>query len=143
MTEPLNPVQQDELLQQITQRLVLDLPAGWNHLQIEHKALGDHVEAGGLLRMANGGMFGWDLPDEVVDLFSRLRAGMARPERGTWLLATYWLDYPDSYSIEYNRQDEPRFRTPPPPQAHARELEIFPRTDEHVPDWLRAAVAGA
>ncbi|NGY65456.1 hypothetical protein G7043_41845 [Lentzea sp. NEAU-D13] len=139
MTEPLNPVQQDELLQLITGRLVLALPAGWKHLQVDYKAIGDHVEAGGLLRMTDGGMWGWDLPDEVPGLFARLRAGMARPERGTWLHATYWLDYPDNYAIEYNRQDQPRFLNPPPPPAHARELELFPRTDEHVPDWLGAA----
>jgi hypothetical protein len=142
IAEPLNPAQQNELLERITRRLMLDLPAGWNHLQISHKALGDHVEVGGLLRMSNGAMFGWDLPDEVPGLFARLRSGLARPGRGTWLLATYWLDYPDMYSIEYNRQDEPRFRIPPPPHAHARELAAFPRTEEHIPGWLRTAVAG-
>lgn len=139
MSEPLNPVQQNEVLAQITDWLVHELPSWWNRLQIDYKALGDHVEVGGLLRMTNGAMYGWDLPEEVRKLFDRLRAGMSRPETGTWLHATYWVDYPDLYAIEYDRQNKPDFRTPPPPEAYAKELENFPRTDKHVPDWLRAA----
>lgn len=139
----LNPVQQDELLQKITERLVYLLPLGWHHVQLDYRALGDHVSAGVLLRMADGGVSGWPLPDEVVDMFTELRTGMARPERGTWVQVTYWLTYPDNYQAEYNRDKDPGFATPPPPEQCRRELERFPRSEEHVPDWLRDPAAQA
>jgi hypothetical protein len=43
---------------------------------------------------------------------------------------TYWLDYPGTYEIEYERQNEPRFRTQPPIEAYSQELENFLRTAE-------------
>ncbi|MEU7530275.1 hypothetical protein AB0A74_31425 [Saccharothrix sp. NPDC042600] len=138
MTEPLSLEAQGEVLAGITERLVFDLPAGWSHLQLVYAAVGEYVAFSGLLRMENGGLYGWVPPDDdVKERFAALRAGMARPDRGTWFQATLRLDYPDQYSVDYNRTDLPDFGTPPPAEAYARELELFPRAEEHTPAWLR------
>ncbi|MEJ2856846.1 MULTISPECIES: hypothetical protein [unclassified Saccharothrix] len=143
MTEPLSVEAQGEVLAAITERLVFELPAGWNHLQLLYAAVGDYTAFSGLLRMENGGLYGWVPPeDDVQELFARLRAGMARPDRGTWFQATFRLDYPDNYSVDFNRTDLPDFVNPPTAEAYARELELFPRAPEHTPDWLRAGAEG-
>jgi hypothetical protein len=141
MTEPLSIEAQGEVLSAITERLVFELPAGWNHLQLIYASVGDYAAFSGLLRMETGGLYGWVPPDDVRERFVGLRTGMARPERGAWLQATYTLDYPDHYSVRYNRDDLPDFVTPPPAEAYRRELELFPRTDEHIPDWMREGAA--
>ena len=60
---------------------------------------------------------------------------MYRDGRGTWFNATYRLDHPSSYNLDYDR-DEPEWRQPPPPQAYADDLQTFPRTDDNIPEWL-------
>ncbi|MEO6089687.1 MAG: hypothetical protein ABIQ18_41930 [Umezawaea sp.] len=141
MTTPLDPEAQSEILSAITERLLFELPAGWNHLQLDYAAVGDYVVSVGLVRMENGAMFGWTPPEDVTENFEVLRSGMARPGRGAWLHATYWLDYPDSYSVDYDRVHLPRFEVPPSGENVARELELFPRGDEFVPDWMREKLA--
>lgn len=141
MTEPLSVEAQGEALAAITERLVFELPPGWNHLQLIYAAVGEYTAFSGLLRMENGGLYGWVPPDDVKDRFAALRAGMARPDRGSWFRATFRLDYPDAYSVDFNRTDLPDFATPPPAEAYARELELFPRAEEQIPAWLREGAA--
>ncbi|GAA2659246.1 MULTISPECIES: hypothetical protein [Actinosynnema] len=136
MGEVLSVEEQERVLAAITERLAFELPAGWNHLQVVYGAVGEYTAFSGLLRMETGGLYGWLPPDDVRERFAVLREGMAHPERGAWFQATFWLDYPDRYSVAYRRDTAPDFVVPPPGEAYARELELFPRTEEHVPDWF-------
>ena len=140
MTAPLDPEAQSEILSEIVERLVFELPAGWKRLHVDYAAVGEHVVCVGLLFMVNDAMSTWTLPEDVEEKFARLRSDMARPDRGTWLHAMMRLDYPDVYSIEYDRDALPRFKVPPPAEEISRELEAFPRGEEHVPDWMRTAL---
>ncbi|RDI46160.1 hypothetical protein [Nocardia mexicana] len=137
MTKPLGPEAQSEILSAITARLQMVLPAGWRHLQIDYTAVGDTVISGGLLRMENGGMVGVALPEDVDERFGALRAGMANPETGAWLHATYRLDYPDAATVEYDRQQMPLWDDAPSGADCTRELELYPRAAEFVPEWMR------
>ncbi|MEU6035714.1 hypothetical protein ABZ801_09905 [Actinomadura sp. NPDC047616] len=101
------------MLQQVTTLLVHEPPLGWDHVQVDYRGMGDYIEAGALLRMTNGALYGAPLPEKVQNLLTRLRAGMYRPGRGTWLHTTYWLDYPTTYQIHYSRHEAPQFCTPP------------------------------
>jgi hypothetical protein len=139
MTAPLDPEAQSEILSEIVERLVFALPPGWKRVHVDYAAVGEHVVCVGLLFMVNDAMSGWTPPEDVLEKFTRLRTGMARPGRGTWLHALLRLDYPDLYSIEYDRDALPRFKVPPPPEEIARELETFPRDEEHVQEWMRTA----
>ncbi|MFE3956881.1 hypothetical protein ACFXPS_22165 [Nocardia sp. NPDC059091] len=133
---------QTELLTQITAQIQLALPAGWSRLQAGYDAVGDYTACSALVWMQNGALFGTALPDSVVQGFANLRAGMARPETGTWLHATYWLNDPDRFSIEYDRQGIPQFEVPATAKDCARELELYPRSDENIPGWMRELLAG-
>lgn len=139
MTTPLDPEGQSEILSEIVERLVFELPPGWKRVHVDYAAVGEHVVCVGLLFMVNDAMSSWAVPEDVKEKFARLRAGMARPGRGAWLHALLRLDYPDRYSIEYDRDALPRFKVPPPPEEIARELRTSPRGEEHIPDWMRAA----
>lgn len=140
MSEQLTPAEQNELLEEITLVLVHTLPAAYEECVVVHRALGSHSETLGQVRKVSGPGFPslWTPPPAVGELFDRLRSGMYAEGLGTWFSAKFRLTYPFTYSVEYDRDNEPRWAEPPPEAAYAEELERYPRAPEHVPDWLRA-----
>ena len=133
---------QTELLTEITAQLVLALAPGWSRIQADYDAAGDYTMCSALVWTLNGGVYGTSLPESAERGFATLRAGMARPGTGTWLHATYWLNYPDQFSVDYDRQGKPGFRVPPTAKDYARELELYPRSAENIPDWMREVLEG-
>ncbi|MFL6124208.1 ferredoxin [Actinophytocola sp.] len=140
MTEP-QPVmaqaEQDQLTRQVGRALLTVAGADWQQVRAEYRAAGRHVEVDVLVTGPDGVERPVRPPQEVVDGLGRLRQGMYRPGRGTWLSALYVLDPPSSFSAEFEPDVEPRWRRVPPPIGFADELRFFPRGDEHIPDWLR------
>ncbi|MCP9950817.1 hypothetical protein [Actinomadura madurae] len=136
----LNPVEQNDLLQQITLALTHSLPPGWGECTVVHRSLGSHSETLGQVSMVTGpGLPApFDVPAALGELFERLRAGMHTPGLGTWFTATFTLTFPFSYDVRYDRDGEPRWQSPPPPDAAAEEQRRFPRDAEHTPAWLDA-----
>ena len=134
--KPLNPTEQDALVKQIGLTLMRAAPEGWQHVVADYRATGRYFELSAEVRTADGSAQGWPPPQEVAALFSRLRAGMHREGRGSWSNARYQLDQPASYNLDFDRT-EPKWQTPPPPQAYVDEMRFFPRADENVPEWLR------
>ncbi|WUH98133.1 hypothetical protein OHR68_32215 [Spirillospora sp. NBC_00431] len=135
---PLNPVEQNELLQQITLALTHALPAGWGECRVVHRSLGSHSETVGQLRMVTGPGLPtpFDVPAELGELFERLRAGAHTPGLGTWFTATFTLTFPFSYSVQYDREGEPAWTSAPAPEAFEEERRRFSRDAEHTPAWL-------
>lgn len=134
--KPLNPTEQDALVKQIGLTLMRAAPEEWRHVVAEYRATGRYSELSAEVRSADGNLRAWSPPQEVANLFARLRAGMYREGRGSWSNARYQLDHPSSYNLDFDR-NEPVWQTPPPPQAYLDEMRFFPRTDENVPEWLR------
>ncbi|WNV90761.1 glycohydrolase toxin TNT-related protein [Umezawaea sp. Da 62-37] len=134
--KPLNPTEQDALVKQIGLTLMRAAPEGWQHVIADYRATGRYFELSAEVRTADGGVQVWAPPQEVPALFARLRAGMHREGRGSWSNARYQLDHPASYNLDFDRT-EPKWQTPPPPQAYVDEMRFFPRADENIPDWLR------
>jgi hypothetical protein len=134
--KPLNPTEQDALVKQIGLTLMRAAPEGWQHVVADYRATGRYFELSAEVRSADGSAQGWAPPQEVAALFSRLRAGMHREGRGSWSNARYQLDQPASYNLDFDRT-EPKWQTPPPPQAYVDEMRFFPRAEENVPEWLR------
>ncbi|HWO58738.1 MAG TPA: hypothetical protein VNO31_01685, partial [Umezawaea sp.] len=134
--KPLNPTEQDALVKQIGLTLMRAAPEGWQNVVADYRATGRYFELSAEVRAADGSSQGWAPPQEVAALFSRLRAGMHLEGRGSWSNARYQLDQPASYNLDFDRT-EPKWQTPPPPQAYVDEMRFFPRAEENVPDWLR------
>lgn len=140
MTEP-QPVmaqaEQDQLTRQVGRALLTVAGADWQQVRAEYRSVGRHIEVDVVVKGPDGVERPVRPPQEVVDGLGRLRQGMYRPGRGTWLSALYVLDPPSAFSAEFEPDVEPRWRRVPPPIGFADELRFFPRGDEHLPDWLR------
>lgn len=131
----LDPTEQDALVKQIGLAMLRAAPEDWDRVSVDYRAVGRYFEADGEIVFADDQIGDWPIPQEITTLFARLRAGMYRDGRGTWFNATYRLDHPSSYNLDYDRE-EPKWRQPPPPQAYADDVQTFPRTPDNMPDWL-------
>lgn len=140
MTEP-QPVmaqaEQDQLTRQVGRALLSAAGADWQQVRAEYRSAGRHIEVDVFVKGPDGVDRPVRPPQEVVDGLGRLRQGMYRPGRGTWLSALYVLDPPSSFSADFDPDAEPRWRRVPPPVGFADELRFFPRAEENIPDWLR------
>ncbi|MGW4111949.1 TNT domain-containing protein [Actinosynnema sp. NPDC004786] len=144
MTAPqLDVEDQNAILGSVTTLLVQRLPGDWEQLSVDFRMVGRYLETevSGLTMW--GSSFDWELPPEALPFFVRLRDGMARPGRGTWFTMKFRLVHPDTYSAEFDRDGEPDWTQPPGPEHLAEDLELYPRDDDAVPDWLRPGVGPA
>jgi hypothetical protein len=143
----LTPQEQNDLLGEITLMLVEALPAGWQQLMIDYSVVGRTLDAGIGVKDASGQFRHWEPPTEVWRLFARLRKGMYQQDVGVWFGCRLTIDPPSRYHIQYNREVEPRFPTPPSPDDFLLEEKRYPRKREAMPEWyarnLEAAQAAA
>ncbi|HEV2779134.1 MAG TPA: hypothetical protein VGX25_06985 [Actinophytocola sp.] len=140
MSEPLPAMaqaEQDRLTRQVGRALLAVAPPGWTQVRAEYRSAGRHIEVDVFVAAADGPLRPIQPPREVVEGLGRLRQGMYRPGRGTWLSALYLLEPPSSFSVEFEPDVEPRWRRLPPTIGFQDELRFFPRADQHIPDWLR------
>ncbi|WP_158844596.1 TNT domain-containing protein [Saccharothrix deserti] len=138
MTAPqLDVEDQNAILGSVTTLLVQRLPGDWEQLFVDFRMMGRYLETqvSGLTMF--GASFDWELPPEALPFFVQLRDGMARPGRGTWFSMKFHLVHPDTYSAEFDRDNEPDWTQPPARQYYAEELETYPRDDDVIPAWLR------
>jgi len=140
VTEPqpvMDQAEQDQLTRQVGRALLAVAGAGWQQVRAEYRSVGKHIEVDVFVTGPDGAVNPVRPPVDVVEGLGKLRQGMYRPGRGTWLSARYVLDPPSSFSAEFEPDVEPRWRRLPPPIGFADELRFFPRADEHIPEWLR------
>jgi hypothetical protein len=129
--------EQDQLTRQVGRALLKVAEEGWRQVRAEYRSAGRHIEVDVFVTGPDGAPRTVRPPMEVVEGLGKLRQGMYRPGRGTWLSALYVLEPPSSFSAEFEPDVEPRWRRLPPPVGFADELRFFPRSDEHIPEWLR------
>lgn len=141
MSQPATPLteqEQDQLVKQIGRAMLPALPpGGWQRIRAEYRAAGRHIEVDLAFAGPDGQWRPVRPPMDVVQLFGQLRAGMYEPVRGTWLSAVYEIEAPAAFAVDFNADDEPRWRNPPPLIGFQDELRTFPRQDERIPEWLR------
>ncbi|ACU36520.1 hypothetical protein [Actinosynnema mirum] len=135
--QKLNPLQQKEILDEVTGMVLDALPQDWDYLELQHHQVGNHMSLAVGLRVAGGCGRRWDTANEVWYRFQDLRSGMYCEGQGTWFSLLYRLERPGRYSVSYEWEQEPAFSAVPPPGEIALELRRFPRDPEYVPDWFR------
>jgi hypothetical protein len=133
----MDQAEQDQLTRQVGRALLTVAPPEWIQIHAEYRSAGRHIEVDVFVTGQDGTPHPMRPPMEVVDGLGRLRQGMYRPGRGTWLSAVYLLEPPSSFSVEFEPDVEPRWRRLPPPIGFQDELRFFPRAEEHIPAWLR------
>ncbi len=134
----LNPVEQNEVLNDIARELNAAAPPGWERIRVVQRSVGRHDEVSGQLT-AGGRTQPWLAPLAVDLALANLRRGMRKPGAGTWFTCEYWLE-PNRYNATYDYDNEPSWSTPPSRAAFVEELTEFPRTE--VPEWLSDRAAG-
>jgi hypothetical protein len=140
VTEPqpvMDQAEQDQLTRQVGRALLTVAGDGWTQVRAEYRSAGKHIEVDVFVSGPDGTPRPVRPPEQVVEGLGKLRQGMYRPGRGTWLSALYLLEPPSSFSAEFEPDVEPRWRRMPPPIGFADELRFYPRADEHIPEWLR------
>ncbi|GAA2458415.1 hypothetical protein GCM10010191_92930 [Actinomadura vinacea] len=112
-------------------------PLGWARLGFEFRAtVGIDtvsfkvVNAGGEARAAMP-------PGRAVGKMDELRRAMYRRGKGAWFTARLVIERDGPFSAEFDYNGEPDFSPPLTPAAYVQDLERFPRSDEHIPGWLR------
>lgn len=143
MSQPATPLsEQDQqlLVRQIGRAMLPAVPQGWQRIRAEYRAAGRHIEVDLAFAGPDGQLRPVRPPMDVVQMFGHLRGGMYHPERGTWLSATYEIEAPAAFTVDFNAEDEPRWRNAPPPIGFRDELQRFPRPDRQIPDWWRQRV---
>ncbi|MGH3862248.1 ferredoxin [Actinokineospora sp.] len=141
MTEPqpvMDPAEQNRLTKEVGRAMVRVAGQHWQKIRAEYRSVGRHVEVDLTITAHDEQEHAIRPPTEVVSGFARLRGGMYRPGRGTWLVAVYEIEPPGGFAVEFEPDVEPAWRRVPPPIGFMDELRFFPRSDEHIPDWLRA-----
>lgn len=137
---PLNEQEQQQLVRQIGRAMLPTLPPTWQRVRTEYRAAGRHIEVDMAFAGTDGQFHPVRPPMDIVQLFGQLRAGMYVGDRGTWLSAVYTLEAPSAFAVDFNAEDEPRWRNAPPPIGFQDELRTFPRADDRIPSWLRERV---
>ncbi|GAA3672758.1 hypothetical protein C8D88_115119 [Lentzea atacamensis] len=137
---PLSEQDQQQLVRQIGRAMLPAVPQGWQRIRAEYRAAGRHIEVDLAFAGPDGQLRPVRPPMDVVQMFGQLRAGMYHPDRGTWLSATYEIEAPAAFTVDFNAEDEPRWRNTPPPIGFRDELQTFPRPDRLIPDWWRQRV---
>lgn len=141
-TTALDSAEQADICAEIGGVLAGGLPDSWAKATLRWS---DLVSAGSWTALAVEDADGRSLraggiPGELHDLCRRLRAGMYREDLGTWYSLTYTL-VPERYSAHYEYDDEPETLSFTAEQ-YARDLQHYPRAEEHVPDWLEEKLRG-
>lgn len=137
------PDEPNALLKDVADTLQFALPAGWDYVQLQFRAVGDHEESGAVVHSITGTVYPWTPPEQVLELLRRHRAASASEGRGTWVSLKYEMKFPESVKAQFNVNEDPGFRQRPPAEAFAEELRRYPRSERRTPDWLRQGAEGA
>ncbi|WP_280455319.1 tetratricopeptide repeat protein [Nocardia brasiliensis] len=134
---PLNMQLVAQVLDSYRDHLLHRLPSDWQQLFIDFRSVGEYVETRAQVLTVLGQAIEWQAP-QAQTFFSELRRDMYRPWQGTWTSVRFHLVVNGKYHAEYDWEHEPDWDHRPDARAYQQELQMFPRSAEHVPGWLDA-----
>ncbi|GLW62820.1 hypothetical protein Arub01_10640 [Actinomadura rubrobrunea] len=116
-------------------------PHGWEHMEFVFRATVGIDSSTLQVVDADGDVRPTTVPGQAADKMDDLRRLMYREGEGAWFTARLRVERSGRFSAEFDYDGEPDFHPPLTADAYALDLERFPRSAEHVPDWLRARLA--
>lgn len=125
---------------QLVESLIEAAPAGWGRIEVVVRATVLVYDFAASAHLSNGAAVPFELPGAFLGGCQRLREEMYEPGRGTWFSLRIVLDAQQGSQVEVNFDDDPQWSVPPHPTSYLRDVEVFPRDEEHTPAWLRALV---
>ena len=82
------------------------------------------------------------LPTSILHYVAHLQKLLYKQEVGAPYVLKFTFSADGQANLTMNTTDEPRWASQVPVEAWQADLESFPRTDEHIPDWLKAQLEG-
>ncbi|HCX85089.1 MAG TPA: hypothetical protein DHV14_08145, partial [Micrococcales bacterium] len=130
----------------------------WQSANVEWSQSGPQHSGRAYLTSSNAGIVRLDLPDETVAALAQLRAELATPERGAWLSALVSVTPDGGRTVTYEWDARPYWNATgvrmvpqaadavpavaiPDDEQWLADLQTYPRSPEHLPEWLRNSTA--
>lgn len=134
---PLNSGQVTELLRDLSTQLIHELPADWNQLFITYRSVGTYAELDSQLLTVLGQSRPWTPPAGTSQFFADLRRDMHTNGGEIWTSAKYHLPDTCRFDIAYDWDAEPDWEVAPPARFFQEEVDMFPRQEQNIPQWIR------
>ncbi|HEX7306550.1 hypothetical protein [Lentzea sp.] len=130
----------ERLLGELLEILELSAPLQWESVRFSvlSTVLTDSSTTSAVKK--DGTRRSYALPEVFSTKLDEFRGACYEPGRGTWFSATIALEDGAEPQVDLNYDEKPQWPAWPHPYSYVRDLEFFPRDDEHVPDWLREQV---
>jgi hypothetical protein len=132
----LDPLEQNELLGELTALVVAAQPPDWREVMIDYRHLGRQTDGAVGVLDPSGTHVVWEPPAEVWRMLQRLRGGMYRDGEGTWFSVRLTIVPPARFTAEYNWRHKPSFLKWPAADEFVVEQDRFPRGRAYMPDWF-------
>ncbi|WP_143832837.1 MULTISPECIES: hypothetical protein [Nocardiopsis] len=132
----MTPEEMMDTVQEIVDRTIEPVRGRWSEIVVDYR---------GLVRMSSSrvrvrredGRVEWDLLlPEVGQLLDRLRTGMYQPGKGTWFTARLTVSESREIGAHFDHDAPPEFDFAPDPRSFHQDIRFFPRSSDHLPDWL-------
>jgi len=78
------------------------------------------------------------LPTSILHYVAHLKKLLYKPEVGAPYILRFTFSSDGQANLTINSTDEPRWAAQVPSQTWQADLESFPRTEEHIPEWLQS-----
>lgn len=140
---PTSEQRHDELLQHIGGMLLDAAPEGFRRIDLLVRMTVAVQDLALRVYLPDGSTAEVSPPEGLNLAFQEMRQVLYQPGRGTWFSARCVVNAPVRIDITYNFDHDPLFTPPVPAADFARDLQVFPRDEAFVPDWLRAALVEA
>lgn len=132
-----------ELLRRIVRAVARECPSDWQKAELAAQRAG-RLASDRITAVRTGGREVQFRPSaDCSELLTRLRAQMRHPERGAWFTARIHLtrlagatEWEPRVTTEFDHDSEPEWESPVGPAVYREDLAAFPRSPEHVPEWL-------
>lgn len=133
-------VEAEELRNELCEALQFAAPLTWETIRFTVQATVLTSTASTSVVNRDGTPGSLVLPDGFMRRVDEFRAACYEPGRGTWYSAAITLRGNSEPEIALYYDEKPDWGAWPHPWSYVRDLEFFPRDEEHVPGWLREQV---
>lgn len=134
----LTPEVMMDVVQEIVDRTFDALrPKGeWTGILIDHKEIAGVTDTRVSVDWVGSGTELEWLPAEADRLLYTLRTGMYQQGKGTWFRARFRIGESGEIALEFDQKNPPEFDPAPDPRCYLWDVQRFPRSSDHIPDWL-------
>lgn len=132
----MSPEEMMDTVQEIVDRTLASVHGEWNEVVIDYRGLVGVSTSRVAVRRAHGGTE-WDLLlPQVGRLLDRLRTGMYQQGKGTWFTARFTVQQSREVGAHFDHNGPPEFDFESDPRSFHQDIQYFPRSSDHLPDWL-------